>query len=156
MNRLAQILPAGNVLVGVQATSKKRVFEQAGLLFESQQGITRSTVTDNLFKREHLGSTGLGYGVAIPHGRLKSLKQPVAAILRVQDPIPFDAPDEQPVTLLIFLLVPESATQRHLDILSEIADLLSDKTMRESMKSAPSAAELHALVQNWEPLRPAA
>ena len=130
MNRLAAILPASNVLVDVDASSKKRVFEQAGLLFENQHAIARGIVTDNLFARERLGSTGLGHAVAIPHGRIKGLKNPLAAVLRVQQPIPFDAPDDAPVLLLIFLLVPEAATQRHLEILSEIAEMLSDRAMR--------------------------
>ena len=133
MNRLAAILPASNVLVNVDATSKKRVFEQAGLLFENQHAIARGTVTDNLFARERLGSTGLGHAVAIPHGRIKGLKNPLAAVLRVQQPIPFDAPDDEPVSLLIFLLVPEAATQRHLEILSEIAEMLSDRELRERL-----------------------
>ena len=94
MNRLAAILPVSNVLVNVEATSKKRAFEQAGLLFENQHAIARATVTDNLFARERLGSTGLGHGVAIPHGRIKGLKNPLAAVLRVDQAIPFDAPDE--------------------------------------------------------------
>ena len=80
--------------INVEATSKKRVFEQAGLLFERELGIARATVTDNLFARERMGSTGLGHGVAIPHGRVKGLKTPVAAILRVAEPVAFDAPDE--------------------------------------------------------------
>jgi hypothetical protein len=95
MNRLAAILPASNVLVNVDATSKKRVFEQAGLLFENQHAIARGIVTDNLFARERLGSTGLGHAVAIPHGRIKGLKNPLAAVVRVQQPIPFDAPDDE-------------------------------------------------------------
>jgi PTS system nitrogen regulatory IIA component len=82
MNRLAAILPASNVLVDVDATSKKRAFEHAGLLFENLHAIARATVTDNLFARERLGSTGLGHGVAIPHGRIKGLKNPLAAVLR--------------------------------------------------------------------------
>src|SRR3954449_384354 len=126
MNRLAAILPVVDVLVDVDATSKKRAFEHAGLLFENQHAIARATVTDNLFARERLGSTGLGHGVAIPHGRIKGLKSPMAALFQLATPIGFDAPDEQPVNLLIFLLVPEAATQKHLEILSEIAELLSD------------------------------
>jgi len=84
MNRLAAILPVADVVVDVDATSKKRAFEQAGLLFENQHTIARATVTDNLFARERLGSTGLGHGVAIPHGRIKGLKNPLAAVLRVR------------------------------------------------------------------------
>lgn len=153
MNRLAAILPAANVLVDVEATSKKRVFEHAGLLFENQHSIARATVTDNLFARERLGSTGLGHGVAIPHGRIKGLKNPLAAVIRVLQPIPFDAPDDEPVGLLIFLLVPEAATQRHLEILSEIAELLSDRELRERLKAAEDAPALHKLIADWAPLK---
>jgi PTS system nitrogen regulatory IIA component len=153
MNRLAAILPASNVLVNVEASSKKRAFEQAGLLFENGHSIARATVTDNLFARERLGSTGLGHGVAIPHGRIKGLKNPLAAVIRVQQPIPFEAPDDEPVTLLIFLLVPEAATQRHLEILSEIAELLSDRELREQIKVESDPARVHELISRWEPLK---
>ena len=153
MNRLAAILPAGNVLVNVDATSKKRVFEHAGLLFENHHAIARGMVTDNLFARERLGSTGLGHGVAIPHGRVKGLKNPLAAVVRLSTPIPFDAPDDEPVVLLIFLLVPETATQRHLEILSEIAEMLSDRELRERLKAEPEASGVHKLISDWEPLK---
>ncbi len=150
MNRLAAILPASQVLVGIDATSKKRAFEEAGLLFENLHGLSRALVTDSLFARERLGSTGLGHGVAIPHGRIKGLKAPMAAVFRLTQPIGFDAPDEQAVGLLIFLLVPEAATQKHLEILSEIAELLSDAVLREKIKSAEQADVLHGLIANWQ------
>lgn len=150
MNRLSQILPPGQVLVGVPATSKKRAFEEAGLLFENEHGLNRALVTDSLFARERLGSTGLGHGVAIPHGRIKGLKSPLAAVFQLDSPIGFDAPDERPVSLLIFLLVPEAATQKHLEILSEIAELLSDGALRERIKIADDAAELHRLIATWQ------
>ena len=151
MNRLAAILPASNVLVDVDATSKKRVFEQAGLLFENQHAIARATVTDNLFARERLGSTGLGHGVAIPHGRIKGLKEALGAFIRVAQPVPFDAPDGNAVTLVFVLLVPEKATEKHLQILSELAQMFSDKVLREAMTRAPDAAALHQLVTAWQP-----
>ena len=150
MNRLASILPASQVLVGVEATSKKRAFEEAGLLFENLHGLSPALITDSLFARERLGSTGLGHGVAIPHGRIKGLKAPMAAVLQLAQPIGFDAPDEQPVGLLIFLLVPEAATQKHLEILSEIAELLSDSGLRERIKAAGSVPELHGLIAQWQ------
>jgi nitrogen PTS system EIIA component len=150
MNRLAAILPNAQVLAGIDATSKKRAFEEAGLLFENLHGLSRALVTDSLFARERLGSTGLGHGVAIPHGRIKGLKAPMAAMFSLSNPIGFDAPDEQPVSLLIFLLVPEAATQKHLEILSEIAELLSDAPLRERLKAAPSAEHLHSLIANWQ------
>ena len=150
MNRLASILPPAQVLVGVDATSKKRAFEEAGILFENLHGISRALVTDSLFARERLGSTGLNHGVAIPHGRIKSLKTPMAAVFQLAQPIGFDAPDEQAVGVLVFLLVPEAATQKHLEILSEIAELLGDATVRERIKSTRDAAELHTLIASWQ------
>ena len=156
MNRLASILPATQVLVHVDATSKKRAFEEAGLLFENLHGLSRALITDSLFARERLGSTGLGHGVAIPHGRIKGLKAPMAALLQLSSPIGFDAPDEQPVGLLIFLLVPEAATQKHLEILSEIAELLSDAPMREHLKTANDAQALHGLIAGWQSAHAAA
>ncbi len=152
MNRLAAILPATQVLVDVKATSKKRAFEEAGLLFEQLHNFSRAIITDSLFARERLGSTSLGHGVAIPHGRVKGLKSPMAALFRLAKPIVFDAPDEQPVGLLIFLLVPEAATQKHLEILAEIAEMLSDQDLRTRLMNMHDAADLHALVQTWQPM----
>ena len=149
MNRLAAILPPAQVLVQVEVTSKKRAFEEAGLLFEELHGLSRALVADSLFARERLGSTGLGHGVAIPHGRIKGLKSPMAAVFQLAHPIGFDAPDEQPVGLLIFLLVPEASTQKHLEILSEIAELLSDTALREKIKTTPDASALHSIVATW-------
>lgn len=150
MNRLASILPREQVLVSIDVTSKKRAFEEAGLLFENLHGLNRSLVTDSLFSRERLGSTGLGHGVAIPHGRIKGLKSPMAAIMQLANPIGFDAPDEQLVSLLIFLLVPEAATQKHLEILSEIAELLSDANLRDKLLTSETADLLHGLIAGWQ------
>lgn len=154
MNRLAALLPPPHVIAQVDVTSKKRAFEEAGLLFESLHGLSRALVTDSLFSRERLGSTGLGHGVAIPHGRIKGLKTPMAAAFQLLKPIGFDAPDDQAVTLLIFLLVPEAATQNHLEILSEIAQLLSDSAMRERLTSATDSAQLHDLLTGWRSAHP--
>ena len=156
MNRLSVILPAAQVLVSVDATSKKRAFEEAGLLFETLHGLNRALITDSLFARERLGSTGLGHGVAIPHGRIKGLKQPLAAVFQLANPIGFDAPDEQPVQLMIFLLVPEAATQKHLEILSEIAELLSDSGLREQMKTSADAVALLNQITSWQSAHAAA
>lgn len=156
MNLLSKLLPPSNVVLDMVASSKKRVFEQAGLLFENNQGIARSKVFDSLFARERLGSTGLGQGVAIPHGRIKGLREPIAAFLRLAEPIPFDAPDGKPVSILVFLLVPEQATQLHLEILSELAQMLSDQSFRDSLTQASDAGDAHRILASWEPFRPAA
>ena len=120
------------------------------MLFENLHGLNRALVADSLFARERLGSTGLGYGVAIPHGRIKGMKTPLAAVFRLADPIGFDSPDEKPVCLMIFLLVPEASTQKHLEILSEIAEMLSDVVLRDKLKSCNDAQELHHLIANWQ------
>jgi PTS system nitrogen regulatory IIA component len=125
-------------------------------MFENEHGIERGKVFDSLFARERLGSTGLGQGVAIPHGRIKGLKESMAAVVRVSEPIPFDAPDGLPVSLLVFLLVPEHATEEHLEILSELAELLSDSGVRDALMTAPDSAPIRQLLASWEPYRPAA
>jgi len=151
MSLVGKLLPPSHVLVDLQASSKKRLFEQAGLLFENNDGIARSLVFDSLFARERLGSTGLGQGVAIPHGRIKGLKEALGALIRLAQPVPFDAPDAAPVTLAFVLLVPEKATEKHLQILSELAQMFSDKALREAMTKAADAAELHQLITAWQP-----
>lgn len=155
MTNLAKILSPENVILDLEVSSKKRAFEQAGLTFENNSGIARSTVSENLFARERLGSTGLGHGVAVPHGRIKGLKAPLALFMRLAEPIPFESPDGEPVKLLIFLLIPDNVTQQHLEILSEIAELLSDAPLRESLKSTADATALHALIAGWQSSQPA-
>ena len=92
MNLIAKLLPPANVVVGLEASSKKRAFEQAGLLFENNHGIGRSTVFDSLFAREKLGSTGLGQGIAIPHGRIKGLKDALGPSSASPSPCPSTRP----------------------------------------------------------------
>lgn len=156
MSRLTRLLSPEKVIVDLSVTSKKRLFEQIGLLFENLHGIERGRVFDSLFARERLGSTGLGEGVAIPHGRIKGLREAHAALVRLATPIPFDAPDGKPVNLLVFLLVPEHATDEHLEILSEVAELLSDPTMRAVLANEPESLRIHDQLMLWEPCRPAA
>ena len=127
------------------------MFEQAGLIFENNQGLARSLVFDSLFARERLGSTGLGQGVAIPHGRIKGLREAVAAFVRLGTPVAFDAPDGKPVSLLFILLVPEQATEQHLQILSELAQMFSDSELRDQLTRAQDASGLHQLISSWQP-----
>lgn len=151
MSLVAKLLPLSNVLPDLAASSKKRLFEQVGLLFENQHGIARGVVFESLFARERLGSTGLGQGVAIPHGRIKGLKDAVGALVRLAQPVTFDAPDGKPVSLAFALLVPEHATEKHLEILSELAQMFSDRTLREAMMLAPDAPALHQIIYAWQP-----
>jgi PTS system nitrogen regulatory IIA component len=151
MTNIAKILPLENVLLDLDVSSKTRAFEQAGLLFENNCSIARSTVSDNLFARERLGSTGLGHGVAVPHGRIKGLKNPIAAFVRLQDAIPFESPDGLPVKVLIFLLMPDNVTQQHLEILSEIAEMLSDDAFRDALQTEQDASLVYKHIITWEP-----
>ena len=156
MNRLARLLPPANVVTDLEVTSKKRLFEQAGLMFENNHGIERGKVFDSLFARERLGSTGLGEGVAIPHGRIRGLKEALAAFVRLAEPIPFDAPDGQPVRILVFLLVPENASEEHLELLSELAELLSDRAVRDQLLVSEDPVQVLKILANWVPYQPAA
>ena len=155
MNAISQILTADQILLDLDASSKKRVFEHAGMLFEQKLGMPRASIFDSLFAREKLGSTGLGQGIAIPHGRIKGLKAPLLAVLRSETAVPFEAPDGLPVQLLVVLLVPEHATEEHLEILSELAELLSNANLRQTLVEATDPAAIHKLLSDWEPYRPA-
>lgn len=150
MNLISKILPAENIALDAESTSKKRVFERAGILFENQLHVARSEVFDSLFAREKLGSTGLGQGVAIPHGRVKGLRDAAAAFFKLETAIPFDAPDGLPVNLIFVLLVPERATDLHLQILGELAQMFSDKTFREQLQESSDPAFIHQLFANWK------
>ncbi len=150
MSLISKILPAANVLVDSDSASKKRVFERASILFENQLQIARSQIFDSLFARERLGSTGLGHGVAIPHGRVKGLRDAVGAFFKTTHPIAFDAPDGQPVNLIFILLVPERATDLHLQLLGELAQIFSNKELRERLQAADDPAAIHALFGDWK------
>ena len=151
MNQIAQLLPESNILLDLEATSKKRLFEQVGQLFEDQAQIARSVVFDSLFAREKLGSTGLGQGIAIPHGRIKGLTRALGAFVRPRQPIPFDAPDGKPVGQIFVLLVPEHATEEHLQLLSELAEMFSERRFRDQLAAARDSQSLHRLFSTWEP-----
>jgi len=151
MNLIFPLLTLANVQAACEATSKKRLFEQAAQLVQTSDGVPAGEVFDSLFSREKLGSTALGYGIAIPHGRIKHLKETACAFLRLQTPIDFDAPDGQPVDLVFVLLAPAAATDVHLQILGELAAMFSDEDFRASLRAAPDAATLHRLITEWTP-----
>lgn len=150
MNVFSKILPPGNILLDTESTSKKRVFERVGLLFENNQQIARSQVFDSLFAREKLGSTGLGQGVAIPHGRIARLRDATAAFVKTTHPIPFDSPDGLPVNLIFVLLVPERATDLHLQILGELAQMFSDSAFRNQLLACEDNAGIYQLFHDWK------
>jgi PTS system nitrogen regulatory IIA component len=155
MNLISKLLPLTHVMLDIDVSSKKRLFEQIGLLFENYNKIALASVFESLFAREKLGSTGLGHGVAIPHGRIKSLRQPLCAFVRVRSGVPFESPDEEPVRLVFAMLVPEHATEQHLHILSELAQMFSDPQFRDSLLRCEDPAVAHHLLTQWSPYAPA-
>src|ERR1700694_921866 len=155
MNLVSRLLPVNHVVLGLDVSSKKRLFEQIGLLFENSRQIPRARVFDSLFDREKLGSTGRGYGLPIPHGRIKTLKEPVCAFVRTAAPIAFESPDGQPVSLVFAMLVPEHATEAHLELLSELAQMFSDASLREALAATADIQADHRLISEWSPCAPA-
>jgi PTS system nitrogen regulatory IIA component len=149
MNQIALLLPAANIRLDLAAGSKAGLFETVGALFEANCGLARNLVVGSLGAREKLGSTGLGQGVAIPHGRIKGLAEAQGAFIRLADPIAFDAPDGKPVTQVFVLLVPEHATEKHLQLLSELAQMFSERSFREQLTAAADADAVHALFRDW-------
>ena len=134
MSELAQILSTEQIFLDVDVNNIDELFALASSHFSQRTNISHSTITDCLKARETLGSTGLGLGVAIPHGRVKGLKEAHASFYRLDQGIDFKASDQKSVNLVIFLLVPDAATQKHLELLSEIAQVLADKSKRTVLR----------------------
>tara|TARA_R110002124_G_scaffold22915_5_gene85535 strand:+ start:1956 stop:2414 length:459 start_codon:yes stop_codon:yes gene_type:complete len=144
MNALSQILTPARTVCDAPGISKKRLFETiATVVCGDQHSLAYDEVLDHLIARERLGSTGLGHGIAIPHCRVGDCSEPLGALLSLEEPIPFDAPDEQPVDLLFVLLVPEEAHQRHLDILATVARLFSQADFCARLRAARSDRTLY-------------
>ncbi len=148
MNIIAKILKPEYIRLDVELQSKKRVFEQAGLLFEPVLGLSRRSIFEAFFARERLGSTGLGNGIAIPHGRVAGLKDTVGAFVRLKKPILFESPDNLPVDLLFLLLVSTESSEEHLQVLAALAEVLSQEDFRSHLRAAQTADEIWQLFFN--------
>jgi PTS system nitrogen regulatory IIA component len=149
MNVLTDLFTLDRIALDNSAKNRAEVFATVGEVFSKQTGLGADAIVEFLNAREDLGSTALGAGVAIPHGRVRGLKNPIAAFVKLKEPIEFSAPDGEAVSILIFLLVPEKATQQHLEILSSIAQLLSDQGARNSLASEDSSEKVLRLLQTW-------
>ncbi|GGK07991.1 PTS IIA-like nitrogen regulatory protein PtsN [Pseudomonas matsuisoli] len=147
MIRLENILTPGRVLANAPGGSKKRVLEQiAKLVAQDVPDMDAQQIFESLVAREKLGSTGFGNGIAIPHCRLNACRTPIAAVLKLQTAVDFDALDGAPVDLLFVLLVPDSATEEHLQLLRQIASLLDRASVREQLRKAPDSEALYEKV----------
>ena len=149
MNQIAALLPAANIIVDLDVATKAQFFAAIGDVFERSGGLPHAGVAASLAAREKLGSTGLGQGIAIPHGRIHGLREAVGAFARLRKAVPFDAPDGKPVDQLFVLLVPEHATDQHLQLLSELAQMFSERAFRDRLSRAPDAAALADVFREW-------
>jgi PTS system nitrogen regulatory IIA component len=151
---ITNLLTIDRIACQQDLASKKRVLEAlAGLLASSSPSLTEADIFDSLLNRERLGSTGLGTGVAIPHGRMSGIDAPIGAVLTLRNGVDYDAIDHQPVDLLFALVVPEASTDEHLQILATLARMFSDRKLCESLRESQDASQLLRVLDGWEPRR---
>ena len=146
MSELATILQPNQIHLDVEVNDIQDLFKLASSQFSTLTALPEKLIYDCLQDREGLGSTGLGVGVAIPHGRVKGLKEAHASFYRLAHGIDFKTSDQIAVDIVIFLLVPEVATQKHLDLLSEIAQILADKLKRVQLREANTTVALRTIM----------
>lgn len=145
--RIGDILPIGHIELNHSTTSKKRLLEDlAGMFAGETHDLDARTIFTTLIDREKLGSTGIGSGVALPHGRIEGLTDTLAIFMTLAEPLDFEAADNQPVNLVFALLVPEQATDNHLQLLARLAELFRDPKLREALANSKTPEEAHALL----------
>jgi PTS system nitrogen regulatory IIA component len=141
--RIADLLTPERIVFEVSISSKKRAMELLSKqLASATTELTTADILNRLIARERLGSTGFGHGVAIPHSRMDNIENAIGAVLKLQQGIDFDAADQQPVDFLFALLVPEASTDEHLELLSQLAEMFSEETIRTQLRTAKNAREL--------------
>jgi len=151
MTEIADLVSLEHVACRGNANSKKRVLELlSDMIVKDAPGLTQMEVFGSFLNRERLGSTALGHGVAIPHGRMGGLAKPVGAFLQLKHGIDYEAPDNEPVTLFFALLVPEDSVNQHLDILAKLAQLFSDEAICDRLRDVREQGELYRLLTMWD------
>lgn len=143
---IANILALDGVMPALKATSKKQALQELAKRAEAVTGVHERQIFDVLLERERLGTTGVGQGIAIPHGKLKDLERLHGLFARLEQPIDFDSIDDAPVDLMFLLLAPESAGADHLKALAKVSRLLRDKSMCAKLRGAANADALYALL----------
>jgi len=147
----SDLLSPGRILAGVRINSKKRLLELiSATLAKKNKHLSSRQIFESLCAREHLGSTALGNGVAIPHGRISNTKNVEALFIQLVKPLPFDADDGQPVDLIFALTVPQQCTEDHSKLLSSIADRFSDPELQEQLRNSADAKEIFHLLSNTQ------
>jgi PTS system nitrogen regulatory IIA component len=144
---ISDLLSPERIRFDVKSSSKKRLLELISEeLARNSDEFTKREIFESICARERLGSTGLGKGVAIPHGRIKGSQHVEASFIRLKKPLPFDAVDGQPVDLLFCLAVPEDCGEDHLKLLAQVAELFSDSELLEKLRQAEDAGTLMQLL----------
>lgn len=149
--QLQEILSPDRIVSHAQATSKKRALELMSQLLSGGQTAVELEMFEGLCNRERLGTTALGHGVALPHGRMKKLQHAVGAFAQLSSGVDFDAADRERVDLLFAIAVPEKSTEEHLQLVAQIAELFSDETMRQRLRQANNADEVFQVLSQWSP-----
>lgn len=148
---LADVLSADRILLDLTVSSKKTLLEKmAALLARDSNSSDKRQIFESLCQREHIGSTGLGHGVAIPHGRSQNQKEIVGAIIRLKKPIDFDAADHERVDLFFALSIPEECTEVHHQLLADLADFFKDASHLKAFRSVECAEDLLTLISDAE------
>jgi PTS system nitrogen regulatory IIA component len=145
LNRIADLLRTEDIILDLVVASKNQLFDEIGRHMENKHGMPQAWVVLSLSRREEVGSTGLGEGVAIPHARIKDLERIQIAYFRLAAPIPFGAPDGKPVSHILVLLVPKQAMEEHLSILADASRMFSDARFRERLHLCQQASAVSAL-----------
>lgn len=154
MNFVNLLVPE-RIRCGVHVTSKKRSLEVLSVLLAQAEGEpTDRTIFEHLIGRERLGSTGLGKGVALPHARVDGIDEARGALIKLDQPVDFDAIDKQPVDLLFALVVPKHFTDEHLRILAALAELFSDHMFCERLRRSQTVEELYRHITHWQANQP--
>ena len=151
---IAELISLNRVNRCTEIGSKKRVLEHVSeLLATDTARLGWNEIFDGLVSREKLGSTGLGKGVALPHGRMAMLEKPVCAFVKLDKPVDFDAVDNQPVDLIFALLVPENSTEEHLQVLSTIAEVFSNMALCTALRECEAGSCILEQLYQWESRR---
>ena len=149
--QLSEIINVNRIKKGVDVLSKKRALEELGnLITQDQTQLNANEIFDSLLSRERLGSTGVGYGVAIPHGRIKNCKQITGALIQLNQGVDFDAMDNQPVDIMFALIVPEESTDEHLQVLALLASMFNDGNFRQKLRQSQNEDETYQLLTEWQ------
>ncbi len=144
---IADILSPERVKLNQDCSSKKRTLELISqIIAQAQEGLESWTVFDTLLARERLGSTGVGHGIAIPHGKLAGLRAPVGAFVRLSEGVDFDSADGQPVNMVFAILVPEDGEEAHLAILGQLARRFSDPEFCSAIRDTSSTEVAYSLL----------